>query len=159
MTKRSKKTMPDIVAEHPLFVGTSPDAQALIAGCTQNVRFRPDQMLLREGDPADVFYLIKEGRVAIEVDTPRRGPMTVETLGPGDVVGVWWLLPPYRSTFVARAVTPTGAIAVDAACLRGKCDDDPVFGFDMFKRFAGVVRDRLQAARLQLLDVDGNDAS
>ena len=156
---KTTKTMPDIVAEHPLFVGTTPEAQALIAGCTQNRRFRLDETILREGDPADVFFLIKEGRVAVEIDTPRRGPMTVETLGPGDVVGVSWLLPPYRWTFSARAVTPTAAIAVDAACLRGKCDDDPVFGYDMFKRFAGVVRDRLQAARLQLLDVYGSDAS
>ena len=153
------KSIPDLLGEHPFFAGLPPDTLELIAGCGHNVHFAEDSRIISESDPADIFYVLRRGKVAIEIDTPRRGPLVIETIGPGDLLGVSWLLPPYRWTFDARAVEPTGAIAIDAACLRGKCDDDPVLGYEMFKRFAGLVRDRLQATRLQLVDVYGNNAS
>ncbi len=153
------KSISELLGEHPFFAGLPPDTLELIAGCGHNVHFAEDSRIISESDPADIFYVLRRGKVAIEIDTPRRGPLVIETIGPGDLLGVSWLLPPYRWTFDARAVEPTGAIAIDAACLRGKCDDDPVLGYEMFKRFAGVVRDRLQATRLQLVDVYGSDAS
>ena len=153
------KSIPELLSEHAFFAGLPPDTLELIAGCGHNVHFRADTRLLSEGEPADVFYVLRRGKVAIEVDTPRRGSLVIETVGPGELLGVSWLLPPYRWTFNARAVESTGAIEVDAACLRGKCDDDPALGYEMFKRFAGLVRGRLQASRLQLIDVYGNDAS
>ena len=69
------------------------------------------------------------------------------------ILGVSWLLPPYTWTFDARAVDATSAISIDGACLRGKCEEDPVLGYEFFKRFAGLFHERLHAARLQLLDL------
>lgn len=153
------KSISELLGQHPFFAGLPRDTLELIAGCGHNVHFAEDSRIISENEPADIFYVLRRGKVAIEVDTPRRGSLVIETIGPGDLLGVSWLLPPYRWTFDARAVEPTGAIAIDAACLRGKCDDDPVLGYEMFKRFAGLVRDRLQATRLQLVDVYGNNAS
>ncbi|MDH3752923.1 MAG: cyclic nucleotide-binding domain-containing protein [Acidimicrobiia bacterium] len=153
------KSISDLLGSHAFFEGLAPDAIDLISGCGQNVHFEPDASIISENDPADVFYVLRTGRAAIEIATPRQGQLTIETVGPGEVLGVSWLLPPYRWTFDVRAVEPTSAIALDAACLRGKCDDDPAFGYEMYKRFAGLVRDRLQATRLQLVDLYGNDAS
>ncbi len=153
------KSIPDLLAEHPLFDGLSNNWLELVAGCGQNVHFKENAPIISENGPADLFYVIRRGRVAIELATPRRGPLTIETLGPGEVLGVSWLLPPYRWGYDARSVQPTSAVAIDAACLRGKCDDEPALGYEMFKRFAGLVRDRLQATRLQLVDLYGNDAS
>lgn len=153
------RSIGDLLAEHAFFSGLSAENLDLLAGCGQNVRFRSDERIIAENEPADRFFVLRTGRVAIEVDDPRRGPLLVATVGPGELLGVSWLLPPYRWTFDARAVEPTRAIAVDAACLRAKCDDDPELGYEMFKRFAGLVRDRLQATRLQLLDLYGNGAS
>ncbi len=103
--------------------------------------------------------MLRRGKVAIEIDTPRKGPLVIETIGAGDILGVSWLLPPYRWAFDARAVEPTGAIALDAHCLRGKCDGDPVLGYELFKRFAGLIRDRLTATRLRALDLYGSHVS
>lgn len=153
------KTIEDLLAEQPFFEGLDPDAFELIAGCSHLVHYAENEQILVEGDPADEFYVIRSGRVAIEVATPNRGPFVIETLGAGQILGVSWLLPPYRWNFDARAVEETGAVAIHAGCLRSKCDDDARFGYDMFKRFAGLVRDRLQAARFQLLDVYGDDAA
>ncbi|MEE9416397.1 MAG: cyclic nucleotide-binding domain-containing protein [Acidimicrobiales bacterium] len=153
------KSISDLLSEHPLFAGLAPEALELIAGCGKNVHFGQDDRILVENEPADVFYLIRVGRVALEVATPRRGPLVIETVGPGEVLGVSWMLPPYRWSFDARAVDSTRAVAIDAACLRDKCDEDPTLGYELFKRFAGLVRNRLQTTRLQLIDLYGNDAS
>ena len=107
-------------------------------------------MLFREGEPADVFYVVRRGRVALELYVPARGPMTVETVEAGEVVGWSWLFPPYRWHFDARAVAPVRAIAVDGACLRGKCEDDPALGYELMQRFSAVLLDRLNATRLRL---------
>ncbi len=152
------KSIADLLTEHPVFAGLPADTIELIAGCGRNVRFTPDERIMAENDPADRFWVLRSGRVALEVDDPRHGPLVIQTIGTGELLGVSWLLPPYRSTFDARAVEPTKAVVLDAACLRGKCDDDPALGYEMYKRFAGLVRDRLQATRLQLLDLYGNGA-
>jgi CRP-like cAMP-binding protein len=142
-----------------LFAGLPADALTAVAECSQEARLDEGAVLLVEGDPADAFYLVVSGLVAIEVATPRQGHVVIETIGPGEIVGVSWLLPPYRWTFDARVVEPTSAITIDATCLRQRCDDDPVVGYALFQRFAGLVRDRLQSTRLQLMDLYGNHAS
>ena len=147
------KSIPDLLHELPIFEGLDEDTLTLISGCGQNTHFTTEQRVFVEGSPADTFFVIRKGRVAIEVDTPRRGPLVIETLGPGDVLGVSWLLPPYRWTFDARAIDSTSAVAIDAACLRGKCDADPQMGYQVMQRFLPVVAERLQATRLRLLDL------
>jgi CRP/FNR family transcriptional regulator, cyclic AMP receptor protein len=126
-----------------------------MAGCARIRVFEPGAMLLAEGDPADEFFLIRRGGVAIETEVPGRGAVTLETLGDGDLVGWSWLVPPYRSAFGARAVDTAHVIAFDGACLRGKCEQDPAFGYELMRRFSQVMLDRLQATRLRLLDVYG----
>jgi len=153
------KSIGDLLSEQPFFAGLPGPMLELIAGCGVNVHFDEDERVIAENAPADLFFVLRTGKVAIEVDTPRQGPQTIETIGSGQLLGVSWLVPPYRWTFGARAIDSTSAIAIDAACLRGKCDDDSELGYEMLKRFAVLVRDRLQSTRLQLLDMYGTDAS
>ena len=87
---------------------------------------------------------------------PGRGAVTFQTLSAGEVVGVSWLIPPYRWSYDARALEAVRAIALDAACLRRKCDADHDFGYAMMLRFVPVLVQRLQATRLQILDVYGS---
>jgi len=145
----------DLVSHHPLLSGLPGDGVDLVAGCAKNVVFAAGSFLLREGEAADSLYLVRRGKVNLEIHSPGRGPIVVETLGPGDVVGWSWLFPPYRWHLDARALEPVGAITVDAACLRGKADTDPAFGYEIMKRFATVMLGRLDASRLRLLDIYG----
>lgn len=146
-------TIERVLLEQPFLAGIDPAAAHLLAACTRNVRFERGLYLFHEGEPADELYLLRAGMVAIEIAAPGRAPVTITTLREGDVVGASWLVPPYRWTFDARAVEPTSAFGVDAACLRSKCDADGRFGYDIMKRFVPVLVQRLQAARLQILDV------
>lgn len=152
------KSVSDLLHDHEFFAGLPEETLELIAGCGVNTHFGANEQIFSESDLADRFYVIRRGRVAVEIDAARGAPLVVATVGPGEVLGVSWILPPYRWTFDARATEPTTAIAVDAACLRAKCDADHELGYLLFQRFAGLIRERLHAARLQLLDLYGSSA-
>lgn len=147
------------VSRHPLLADLPGETVAHVAGCARNVVFRAGERLLVEGEPADTLYLLRRGRVALEVHAPGRGALIVETLGPGSPVGWSWLFPPYRWHFDARALEPVGAIAVDGACLRQKAETDPAFGYLLVRRLSSIILERLQATRLRLLDLYGDVAN
>jgi CRP/FNR family transcriptional regulator, cyclic AMP receptor protein len=149
------KAVAALIAAHPLFEGLDPGLVDYLAGCGRNVAFEPGARIFHEGAPADLFYLIRRGNVALEVHDPRRGSYVFQTVGAGDVLGVSWLVPPYRWEFDARATDAVGAVAFDASCIREKCDTDPAVGYALMKRFVPVLVERLQAARLQAMDVYG----
>ncbi len=142
-----------ILGEHRLFAGLGQNFLELAAGCAKNVRFNADEYLFHAEDPADWIYLVRHGRVALEVVAPNRGAVRFETLGEGEVVGLSWLLPPYRWGYDARATELTRAVALDARCLRDKCEADHDLGYEILKRVLPVLVQRLQATRLQMLDV------
>jgi len=147
-----------LLAEVPVFAGLGASGLATVAGCGQNVHFDPGAVLFREGDAADTFYVVRHGSVAVETFVPARGPMMIETIESGEVIGWSWLFEPYRWHFDARALTAVRATAFDGACLRGKCEADPALGYALMSRFAQVLIERLQWTRLRLLDLygDGN---
>jgi CRP/FNR family transcriptional regulator, cyclic AMP receptor protein len=143
-----------IVRQHPFFADLGEDFYSLLAGCSKNVRFETGQIVLRQGEAADTLYLLRQGRVALGVAAPARGgPRTLQTLGEGDLLGVSWLIPPYRWSYDARALELVRAIAIDASCLRQKCEDDHDLGYELMKRFVPVLIRRLQSARTQMLDL------
>jgi CRP-like cAMP-binding protein len=150
------KSLISVVEKHPLFAELDPEYLELIAGCASNVRFSAGQQILREGEPANHFYLLRFGRVSVEVYAPGRGHLTIQTLHPGDVLGWSWLVKPYRWNHDARAMELTRALKFDGACIRMKSEEEPRLGYELMKRFAPLIARRLQRAELQLLDVYGD---
>jgi CRP-like cAMP-binding protein len=141
------------LAQHPFFGDLAPEHLATIAGCASNEVYPAGTFLCREGQAADRFYVLRFGRVAVEIATPVGGPVVVETVEPGEVLGWSWLFPPYKWHFDARATTLVRALALDGACLRKKCDEDPHLGYALMGRFAQLAVRRLEATQLQLLDL------
>ncbi len=146
-----------VLREHPFFATFAPEHLALITGCAKNHRFAAGEYLFREGGPANEFFLVRHGQVALEIALPGKTPVVFQTLGDGEIAGASWLVPPYRWTFDARALELTRAIGIDAACLRGKCDADAKLGYHMMKSFLPILVKRLQATRLQILDIYGRN--
>jgi len=142
-----------LICEHPMFVGLAAPHCALIGGCGRNVRFDKGTYLFREGEPANEFFLLRHGRVVLELTAPGRGPLRFLTIGPGEIAGVAWLIPPYRWVYDAQALELTRAVMIDARCLRDKAEADHDFGYEIMKRFMPVLVQRLHAAQLQMLDV------
>jgi CRP-like cAMP-binding protein len=150
------QSVDELIAQAPVFAGLQPAQLQLIAGCARNVHIDAGTVLMREGDPADRFYLIRRGAVVLEVIAPGRGSLLIETLGSGEAVGLSWLFEPYRVQLDVRATQACELIAFDGACLREKVDADHELGYRLMRRFAANLVHRLQATRLQLLDVYGD---
>jgi CRP-like cAMP-binding protein len=142
-----------VLREHPFFQGLAPAHIDLLVGCASNVRFTADTFIAKLGDPADRFYIIRTGKAALEVDAPGKGAMVVQTVRDGDILGSSWLFPPYHWNFDVRVVEVIRAIALDAKCLRTKCEQDHDLGYEMMKKFSAILVDRLRATRLQLIDM------
>ena len=151
------ETMEELLGRHPFFAGLGAGPLELIAGCASNVHFAPGGLIFSEGEAASRFYLIRSGRVAMEIHSPARGPLIIDTMEDGEVLGWSWLVPPYRYFSDARAVTPVRATGLDGACLRGKCEADPELGYQLLKRVTAVMYKRLQSSRVRLLDLYGSE--
>ena len=141
------------------FADMEPGYIELLAGCGSHTVISRGTPLIEQGEHADSFWVIREGRVAVGVRAPGRGLITLETLHSDDILGWSWLLPPYRWRFDAEALDDVHAIVFAADCLREKCLSDPALGFNLTQRFASVLDERLQSARLQVLDLYGNAAA
>jgi CRP-like cAMP-binding protein len=141
--------------QHPFLADLPQHHMEVLVGCASNVKFADDAYLIREGEVADKFYLIRTGRVALEIDSSERGSLRVQTIGPGEVLGWSWLISPYRWHFSGCAVTDVRVFALDGKCLRTKCEQDHSFGYEMLRRLAQVMERRLEATRMQLLDMYG----
>jgi CRP/FNR family transcriptional regulator, cyclic AMP receptor protein len=150
------QTIDELIASAPIFARLTPEQLEVLAGCGRNEHVGSGAFLLREGDPAERFFLIRRGTVALEVQAPGR-TLTIETLQAGDPVGWSWLFAPYRWQLDARALEPCELIGFDGVCLRGKCEADHDLGYELMRSFAANLVSRLQATRLQLLDVYGHD--
>jgi CRP-like cAMP-binding protein len=146
------------LVRHPFFGGLPEAALAALAECARPLVFQAGEALAREGAQADAFFLIEHGVVAIETAMPGRGSLVLQTLHDGDIAGWSWLFPPYEWTFDVRALEKTSVLALDGRCLRGRCEADPRLGYDLMRKFAGVMTQRLKAARLRLIDLYGDGA-
>ena len=149
------ETLKSILEQHPFVKGLEAPYIDLIVGCASNVRFDADKFIFREGEEANQFYIIREGKVALEIFSPEQGSMIINTIEDGEILGWSWLIPPYQWRFDARAIQLTRAIALDGKCLRGKCEHNHDLGYELLKRFSDIIAQRLDAARLQLMDLYG----
>lgn len=141
------------IRQHAFFEGFPDELFKELRTCADKVPYAVDQFIYQQGDPADEFFLILHGRIALELYTAHHGPMIVQTVGGGDILGWSWLFPPYRRHFDARAVTPVVAISLQAYCMREQAEQNHHLGHELYRRFSQAVVTSLQAARLQLLDV------
>lgn len=149
------KKIVDILGDHSFFQELSKEHIAFIAGCGKNVVFEEKQIIAKPGDAADEFYLIRQGQAALILEIPPHQPFIYQTLSENEILGLGWLIPPYRWTITVQAIQTLRAIAIDGACLREKCEKDPTLGFKLMKHLVQVLVNREEEARLHLLDVYG----
>jgi len=147
------KSIKTFLENHPLFDGLDQEAVHLFSACADEASFSPGEPIYRQGDEADRFYILCSGEATLEAESPGRGRIVIETLSAGDVLGASWLFPPYRLMWDARARSRIQAVGFNARCLRQTCDENPHLGYLLMKRFAQIMIHRMQAARLQSLDI------
>jgi len=141
-----------LLQRHPFVEEFQPQHIEKLASMATRVRFERDQVIFREGDECGEFYLIMNGLVALEITAPDH-TLRVQTLAAGDELGWSAILMGRRKHFQARALERTEALAFDGGELLVACKQDSVFGYVLMHRLLGVVSERLQATRLQVLDM------
>jgi CRP/FNR family transcriptional regulator, cyclic AMP receptor protein len=140
-----------LIGAQPLLRGLPTEQIARLAAVARHVSLPQNHQLFEESAPADRFWIIDAGQVALDVLVPGVGRLTIETLGRGDVVGLSWLVPPYQWQFGAVCTQPMQAFEFDARAVRAACAEDPEFGYAIAMRFMAVASHRLQATRCRLL--------
>lgn len=142
-----------LVAQQPFFKEMSEHLIRLLADSIMEVRFEPGDWLFRQGDPANRFYLILEGKVMIESEVKELGMVPIRTLGPGDDLAWAWLFPPYQMHFSACAIEPVRAIFFYGSRLREKCETNHELGYQLMKRVAEMVVRNLNATQQRLMEL------
>jgi CRP/FNR family transcriptional regulator, cyclic AMP receptor protein len=143
------------VEEHPFFAGLDPALTRDAARLAREVSFDTGDWLFRDGDPAQWFYLVYQGKVALEVATAEKPRLTIQTIGPGEVLGWSWLVPPFFWRFDARALKPTRGLAIDGVEFRQALAAHPEQGYRFLVRLLPIIAERLENTRIQLLDIHG----
>lgn len=151
------KSLVEYLKEHAFLAGFRPEHIDRLAAMANEVQFERNQVLFREGDESSLFYLILHGKVALEATATGR-TVRIQTLHEGEEVGWSSVVASKGKHFQARALTNVRALAFDGARLREECDADCGFGYAMMRRLLHVVSGRLQALRLQLIDMCGPEA-
>lgn len=155
MKGHGRRELAPRVADHPFFQGLP---RALVAAAESQAvdrTYAAGDLLVREGDPAEEFLVIFHGKVALEVVSPERPRLTIQTIGPGEVLGWSWLTPPHHWRLDARALKPTRVAALPAGALRARFAQHPSEGYQFLLRLLPVIAGRLESTRVQLLDIHG----
>jgi len=140
-------TFDKVAAAHPFLQGFKPEHLEILAANALPAHFEAAEVIFREGEMANRFYLITQGAIVLETYTKDKGGALVDKIGAGDVLGWSWLFPPYYWRMDARAVEPTNAIFFYGTRLRQEAEQDHDLGFELMRRVAAVAIQRLQAAR------------
>jgi CRP/FNR family transcriptional regulator, cyclic AMP receptor protein len=146
-------TLAEAIAAHRFAAGMKPEYLKRLTDAAMFKQFEADEIVFREGEPANRFYLIRTGKIALESKSYGDSAPLVQIVGEDEVLGWSWLFPPYYWHFGARAVEPTDVIFFYGTRLRAQCEEEPAFGYELMKRMATIVIKRLQITRVQLLQL------
>jgi CRP/FNR family transcriptional regulator, cyclic AMP receptor protein len=147
------------LAGHPFLYGMPREHLDALMAAASDVRFPARHRIFEDGGYAGRFWLIRSGHVALDLQVPGEGPMVIETIGMGELLGWSWMFPPYRWAFGAVTLSPLEAFEFDAKAVRDRCATDPALGHELTQRVAQVLARRLQATRMRLIASYGRAAS
>ena len=141
------------VALHPFLAGMSHQHLALLTDCAMAVQFNKGDVIFREGEQANRFYLLETGEIILTADDSSWNAVLIDTIGAGDLLGWSWMFPPYTWRFTARVTRPTKAIFFYGTILREYCERHPSLGYELLKRMTAVMNRRMQAARAKIVAI------
>jgi CRP/FNR family cyclic AMP-dependent transcriptional regulator len=151
------KGLETILQKHDFFKELQPEHIELLAGCAKNLVFKPGEHVFRQGQGADHFFAIRQGQVSLELSAAGKGTIVLGTVGENEVMGWSWYVAPHRWRYSGRATQLTRVLAFEADCVRKKCDEDHQLGHVFLKQIVSILAHRLEATRMQLLDVYGSE--
>lgn len=141
-----------LLMRHEFFRDIAPEAMEFLVANGRIANLEKGAILFEHGQPADRFYLIREGRITVGVPAIQGPSLEVQTLGSGEVLGWSWLIPPYRWNFRGQVIEAAEVVEFNGKAILDRCESDPAFGYPLMKRFATLMSERLEAARRKMMD-------
>jgi CRP/FNR family transcriptional regulator, cyclic AMP receptor protein len=147
------------LAAHPFLHGMSHDQLSVLAETACDVSFPARHRLFDDGGNATRFWLIQSGHVSLDLQVPGVGPVVIETIGMGELLGWSWLFPPFTWAFGAVTATAVKAFEFDAPAVRDRCAADPGLGYELNQRITEILAKRLRATRFRMIARSGYSAA
>ncbi len=137
---------------HTILSALSAQQLAPLVAHTKEQHLSAGEVLFSQGDAAQHFYVLREGAVQIGVPAINGPALEVQALGADAVIGWSWLIPPYRWSFEAKAQSDASLVAFDGKAILQECEKDPALGYALMKVFAALMSQRLDAARIKMME-------
>ncbi len=141
-----------LLSQQDFFADLSEEHINWLAGQAEETRFDADQLVARQGERADRFFLLLEGSLGVEIPAIAGPKLEVTQLGPDQIFGWSWLIRPFKWHFNARALEPTRALDFDGKAILEHCEEDPEFGYALLKMFSYLMATRLESAQRKMMD-------
>ncbi len=148
----SKSSIEDYLSAHAFFSGLDGSFVKFLSSVATERQIKKGDVLFQQGKRADKFYLLRHGQVSVQVPALMGPVLEIQNLGEDQVLGWSWLIPPYRWSFQARAMEDSDLLEFDGSAILAHCEEDPHFGYELLKRFASLMSERLDAARQKMMD-------
>jgi CRP/FNR family transcriptional regulator, cyclic AMP receptor protein len=148
----SNQSTTEYLSAHEFFSGLSDDVMKFLCECSGTRVINKGQILFRQGENADKFYVVRKGRISIQMPAIMGPPLEIQTLVKDQVLGWSWLISPYKWNFQTSAEEDSELLQFDGAAILARCEQEPKFGYELLKKFAGLMSVRLNAARQKMMD-------
>jgi CRP-like cAMP-binding protein len=146
------QSIEEYLSAHAFFSGLDDSFMKFLTSSVKAIQIKEGHVLFQQGKPANKFYLVRNGKISVQVPALMGPTLELQTLGEDQILGWSWLIPPYRWNFHARALEDSEVLEFDGSAILARCEEDPKFGYELFKRFAALMSERLDAARQKMMD-------
>jgi len=148
----SNQSTTEYLAAHEFFSELSDDLLKFLYECSSTHEIKMGQILFRQGENADKFYVVLNGRISIQMPAIMGPTLEIQTLDKDQVLGWSWLISPYKWNFQTRAEEDSELLLFDGAAILARCEQEPAFGYELLKKFAALMSVGLNAARQKMMD-------
>ena len=151
----------DIIQQSRVFRGLNSQQLQKIVSISREDTYTTRQAIFKEGEPAQNFYILEEGKAILEMRLAPVGehspsPLaTIDVIVKGETFGWSALVEPHIFTLSATTADKSRVIAVDGGKLRELMDADPVMGYQVMAGLSEVIASRLSHTRQMLLSERG----
>ena len=148
----SNPSITEYLSAHEFFSEFSDDVLKFLCECSSTREIKKGQILFRQGENADKFYVVRSGRISIQMPAIMGPTLEIQAVDEGQVLGWSWLISPYQWNFQTKAEEDSELLEFDGVAILARCEQEPKFGYELLKKFAGLMSVRLNAARQKMMD-------
>ena len=148
----NNQAIAEYLSDHEFFSELSVDIIKLLCESVRSLEIKKGEVLFRQGEHADKFYIVRNGRVSVQIPAIMGPTLEVQTLSTNRILGWSWLISPYQWRFQAKAEEDSTLLEFDGAAILARCEQDPKVGYELLKKFAALMAERLEASRQKLMD-------